>query len=158
MECWIGQSLKLLPTITRAFFSRNGYLNQGSIRVEEVHPSYRTEERILAVSSSTGEKFVSFICCLLFFQIKGILCEPLQLAPNLKMNTSCSRLPEDSCEFACERGYDLIGSSMRRCNTDGKWTGTQPRCDGEQKLVWEGKNWYLLWRNSQVFLLAKCIY
>jgi len=60
---------------------------------------------------------------------EGILCEPLQLAPTLKMKASCSRLPGDTCEFACERGYDLIGSSIRTCNSEGSWTGTQPRCD-----------------------------
>ncbi|XP_078343310.1 uncharacterized protein LOC144629026 isoform X3 [Oculina patagonica] len=58
-----------------------------------------------------------------------IICEPLQLAPNVRMNGSCTRLPGDACEFACERGYDLIGSNIRQCNSDGSWTGTQPRCE-----------------------------
>ena len=116
------------------------------MRSRRVDPSYRshyqdhslssqTEGRIiLAVSSSSDEKFVPFTFCLLFFffQIKGILCEPLQPAPNLKVNTLCSRVPGDSCEFTCEIGYDLIGSSTRTCNSEGSWTGTQPRCDGEQ--------------------------
>ena len=123
------------------------------MRGRKVQPSYRslsqdyslsprTEERvILAVSSFSSEKFVLFniYICLFFFQIKGILCEPLQLAPNLKVNTSCSRLPGVSCEFACERGYDLIGSSIRTCNSEGSWTGSQPRCDGEKSLVLRGK-------------------
>ncbi|XP_078343271.1 low-density lipoprotein receptor-related protein 2-like isoform X2 [Oculina patagonica] len=63
------------------------------------------------------------------FNCQRILCEPLHHLPNLRMNTSCTRLPGDSCEFACERGYNLIGSANRRCNSDGTWTGTQPRCD-----------------------------
>ena len=144
--------MTLLSTITRKFFSPDGHLYQKSMRGRKVQPSYRslsqdysssprTEERvILAVSSSSSEKFVLFnIYICLFFQIKGILCEPLQLAPNLKVNTSCSRLPGVSCEFACERGYDLIGSSIRTCNSEGSWTGSQPRCDGEKSLVLRGK-------------------
>ncbi|XP_078343309.1 P-selectin-like isoform X2 [Oculina patagonica] len=63
------------------------------------------------------------------FSCKRIICEPLQLAPNVRMNGSCTRLPGDACEFACERGYDLIGSNIRQCNSDGSWTGTQPRCE-----------------------------
>ncbi|XP_078343005.1 P-selectin-like [Oculina patagonica] len=63
------------------------------------------------------------------FSCERILCEPLQLAPNIRMIASCTRFPGDACEFACERGYDLIGSDIRRCNSDGSWTGTQPRCE-----------------------------
>ncbi|XP_078343383.1 E-selectin-like [Oculina patagonica] len=62
------------------------------------------------------------------FSCEKILCEPVQLAPNIRMIASCTRLPGDACEFACERGYDLIGSDIRRCNGNGSWTGTQPRC------------------------------
>ena len=99
MEYWIGQSLKLLPTITREFFSRNGYLNQGSVRVKEVHPSYRTGERILAVSSSTGEKFVSFICCLLFFKLKESFASHFNLLLIWKWTLpalGCQRTPVNS--------------------------------------------------------------
>ena len=71
------------------------------------------------------------ILTLLFFNLKGILCELLQLPPNLKMNVLCTRLPGDSCELACERGYDLIGSAIRLCDSGGSWTGTMPQCDGK---------------------------
>ena len=84
------------------------------------------------LSSSSSENVLSLIVFSL--EIKEILCEPLQLVPNLKVKTSCSGLPGDSCEFFCEQGYDLIGSSIRTCNSEGSWTGTQPRCDGEQSF------------------------
>ncbi|KAL9960534.1 hypothetical protein ACROYT_G034006 [Oculina patagonica] len=63
------------------------------------------------------------------FSCERVLCEPLQLAPNIRMKAACTRLPGDACEFACKRGYDLIGSDIRRCNSNGSWTGTQPRCE-----------------------------
>ncbi|KAL9960470.1 hypothetical protein ACROYT_G033933 [Oculina patagonica] len=63
------------------------------------------------------------------FTCQRILCEPLQLAPNIRMKAACTRLPGDACEFACERGYSLIGSDIRRCDRYGSWTGTQPRCE-----------------------------
>ncbi|KAL9960528.1 hypothetical protein ACROYT_G034000 [Oculina patagonica] len=63
------------------------------------------------------------------FSCEKILCEPLQLAPNIRMKAACTRLPGDACEFACRRGYNLIGPDIRRCNSDGSWTGTQPRCE-----------------------------
>ncbi len=72
---------------------------------------------------------------LYFFILKGILCGPIQLAPKIRMIATCTRLPGDACEFACERGYDLIGSDIRRCNSNGSWTGTQPRCQGKLALI-----------------------
>ncbi|KAL9960533.1 hypothetical protein ACROYT_G034005 [Oculina patagonica] len=63
------------------------------------------------------------------FSCERILCEPLQLAPKIRMKAACTRLPGDACEFACKRGYGLIGSDIRRCNNSGSWTGTQPRCE-----------------------------
>ena len=34
----------------------------------------------------------------------------------------------DTSEYICEEGYNLIGSAMRRCQTDGSWSGLPPVC------------------------------
>ncbi|XP_048586841.1 complement factor H [Nematostella vectensis] len=31
--------------------------------------------------------------------------------------------------FMCKYGFKLIGSPVRKCGKDNKWTGTQPRCE-----------------------------
>ena len=70
------------------------------------------------------------------FQSLGIICESLQLPPNVRTNGSCNRLPGNGCHFTCERGFNLIGSEIMWCNNDGSWTGTQPRCDGKLTQNW----------------------
>ena len=34
----------------------------------------------------------------------------------------------DTSEYICEEGFNLIGSAMRRCQTDGSWSGLPPVC------------------------------
>lgn len=34
----------------------------------------------------------------------------------------------DVVTFACNEGYNLVGSSSRTCKTDNNWDGTQPTC------------------------------
>ncbi|KAL9960408.1 hypothetical protein ACROYT_G033860 [Oculina patagonica] len=41
----------------------------------------------------------------------------------------CPTLPGQTCQFFCDRGYNLTGSTTRTCNSDGTWTGTQPQCN-----------------------------
>ena len=32
--------------------------------------------------------------------------------------------------FSCDDGFDLIGSTVRRCQADGKWSEEQATCKG----------------------------
>ena len=34
--------------------------------------------------------------------------------------------------FSCDVGYNLVGSQTRTCQTNGKWTGTQPTCPSKR--------------------------
>jgi len=34
----------------------------------------------------------------------------------------------DNCSFACDDGYELTGSAMRTCGSDGNWSGDNVTC------------------------------
>ena len=36
---------------------------------------------------------------------------------------------EDTCNFTCETGYELIGSESRTCQSDGSWSGSVAICN-----------------------------
>ena len=58
-----------------------------------------------------------------------IHCDKLP-APN-NGNVTCSSEPSyvgDSCSFTCITGYELSGSEIRTCQTDGSWGGTNALC------------------------------
>lgn len=91
MECWTGHSLTLWSSITREFFSHDGHLYQESKRDRRVHPLYRSRSQDNSLSPRRGrkdnswgkffcgEKFVSFICCLLFIKLKKSFASPFNL-------------------------------------------------------------------------------
>ena len=35
---------------------------------------------------------------------------------------------EDTCNFTCNIGYELTGSDIRTCQSDGYWSGTDSVC------------------------------
>ncbi|XP_078614369.1 uncharacterized protein LOC144883646 [Branchiostoma floridae x Branchiostoma japonicum] len=37
--------------------------------------------------------------------------------------------------FSCQTGYELRGSSSRTCQSDHRWSGSQPSCQNEQNAV-----------------------
>ena len=39
------------------------------------------------------------------------------------------------CEFQCSTGYNLVGSSSRRCQSNKQWSGTPVQCEGKCTLV-----------------------
>ena len=34
----------------------------------------------------------------------------------------------DNVIFSCNAGFEIQGSSIRQCNSDGNWSGTAPTC------------------------------
>ena len=39
--------------------------------------------------------------------------------------------PGDTCTFTCKNGYQLMGSAMRTCGSDGNWNGNNAICISE---------------------------
>ena len=56
-------------------------------------------------------------------------CQQLYAPPHGSLEP-CSSLPGQTCEFSCNKGYILTGSTTRTCNSDGTWTGTPTQCNG----------------------------
>ena len=56
-------------------------------------------------------------------------CQQLYAPPHGSLEP-CSGLPGQTCEFSCNKGYILTGSTTRTCNSDGTWTGTPTQCNG----------------------------
>ncbi|XP_078581989.1 P-selectin-like [Branchiostoma floridae x Branchiostoma japonicum] len=66
---------------------------------------------------------------------KAVQCASLS-EPSYGTKTSQSGsngyFPGDSVNFGCQSGYSLNGDSVRTCQSDGTWSGTQPTCDAVQ--------------------------
>lgn len=53
-------------------------------------------------------------------------------------------LVDHEVHFACDPGFQLLGSSTRMCQANGSWTGQEPRCAGTaHPLPWNG-----LWKSA----------
>ncbi|KAL9960422.1 hypothetical protein ACROYT_G033877 [Oculina patagonica] len=63
------------------------------------------------------------------FTCQGVTRCPQLSAPVHGSLDPCPNLPGQTCQFTCDKGYNLIGSSTRTCNSGGTWTGTQPQCN-----------------------------
>ncbi|EDO29957.1 predicted protein, partial [Nematostella vectensis] len=56
-------------------------------------------------------------------------CPPLLTPSNGTMNcTHDSTAVGTVCVFGCEDGRRVVGSTERRCQPTGEWSGVQPAC------------------------------
>ena len=62
------------------------------------------------------------------------LCQQLY-APLHGSVEPCSNSPGQTCEFSCDKGYILTGSTTRTCKSDGSWTGTPTQCNGNWSQI-----------------------
>ena len=62
----------------------------------------------------------------------SMTCDALRTPANgivtLKTLGSVDVLPGSHADYTCNKGHEIIGSSMRCCQTDGSWSGTEPHC------------------------------
>lgn len=41
--------------------------------------------------------------------------------------------------YSCDPGYTLLGSVTRTCESDGRWSGSDPRCSGKYTMRYKTK-------------------
>lgn len=71
---------------------------------------------------------------ILNFSLSAAISCPSLSTPTNGVKTGCSgivsELYDTHCSFACIVGYNLIGSSIRRCVENGTWSGETSECQG----------------------------
>ena len=76
---------------------------------------------------STSLKGFLYVLCF----VAVITCAVLpQQAHGTKTCTGQGYEYNDQCTFTCDVGYERKGSSVRTCQADGQWSGTQATCEG----------------------------
>lgn len=64
---------------------------------------------------------------LLLFAVAVGGCEDLENPENgVVVTTGLS--PSDTATYTCNSGYELVGTSVRTCGTDGEWSDVPPTC------------------------------
>ena len=60
-------------------------------------------------------------------------CSDLDDPPNGEVTLPTERIVGSEATYTCNEGFSLSGNSMRRCQTDGLWSGSAPTCvEGKQ--------------------------
>ena len=60
----------------------------------------------------------------------------------------------DTCNFACNTGYQLTGSYTRTCQSDGSWSGNEANC---HRGIFEIQI-YLMLNAKQTVFPTHCVY
>lgn len=70
----------------------------------------------------------------------AVSCPALQ-APAGGRKFGTKYLVEHEVHFACNPGFELLGSSTRTCQANGSWSGQEPRCTGTAAVPSPGAGW-----------------
>ena len=82
------------------------------------------------------------------YLLLAIMCPPLLDPPN--GNVLWTDLSVNGvATYTCNGGFELIGSEVRTCLSDGTWNKEKPVCTGRScKLIMYAK--CLMWSNTQI--------
>lgn len=58
----------------------------------------------------------------------GVLVDPA----NGRVTLSMGRSVTSEASYTCNEGFTLSGDTMRTCQPDGEWSGSEPTCSGKQ--------------------------
>ena len=61
----------------------------------------------------------------------GVVCGQPDAPSNGAVDTSDGTSFGDVAKYSCGVGYTLNGPTERRCQADGKWSGSVPTCESE---------------------------
>ncbi|XP_077969042.1 A disintegrin and metalloproteinase with thrombospondin motifs gon-1-like isoform X2 [Styela clava] len=67
------------------------------------------------------------VCGKSCFNPENVICNPPEKPENGNVQFD-SRGYWDYCRYSCLPGFVLSGSTQRRCRSDGKWSGSTPKC------------------------------
>ena len=66
--------------------------------------------------------------------VDGVTCDPLATPDNGMIDCSLGNdgVPHEgeTCKFSCNDGFELEGSTSRKCRRSGKWNGKDAKCIG----------------------------
>lgn len=102
-------------------------------------------------SEKVHSRFKSFMIYKNLRPFTVIDCPVIEAPTNGKMSCSRSFLLGSQCSIACDRGYELIGSNSRVCQTDRTWDTDKPLCIGKlslnipHRLGCDLSQWFLKW-------------
>jgi len=72
-------------------------------------------------------------------------CIVLESPPNGTVILPMPRIVNSEASYACNGGFNLSGDSMRTCQSDRQWSGSEPTCvEGKQLFknsdvcIWNG--------------------
>ena len=61
-------------------------------------------------------------------KLNVVRCPILPTIQNGRVNQRGNK-PGDTATYVCNSGYELIGQSIRTCQTGGEWSGEAPTCE-----------------------------
>ncbi|XP_078691727.1 uncharacterized protein LOC144922043 [Branchiostoma floridae x Branchiostoma belcheri] len=68
--------------------------------------------------------------CVINVEVQGVSCVPPSSPPNgVLLRLSCGNQLGSAAVYNCHEGYSIVGSSVRECQADGRWSGEQTRCE-----------------------------
>ena len=79
------------------------------------------------------KRLVFPVICLIYLTIYTVSCLPLNNSNNGMINCSPGDdgvlSYEDTCSSTCNTGYELTGSDIRTCQSNGSWSGSDAECE-----------------------------
>ena len=62
------------------------------------------------------------------FSVLEIECPLPDVPANANVTHSAGRYVGEKAVYVCQHGYDLVGSNIRVCQSDGSWSLSTPQC------------------------------
>ena len=62
--------------------------------------------------------------------LTAVNCGSLANPTNGRVSYPYETTYRDTATYSCNTGYNLDGSSTRRCSSTGSWSGSEPTCRG----------------------------